>query len=194
MTEDAFLEFWRSHYGDCPPAGFLLHETFPDLWFRIHSLPDSKRYADTAREMSSLLARHNTAATDVLGEGSPCIVVCKTDYNPRVGRPARGQVQFARLQPQPLVVITANNPNDSGSGWSIPLAWARVTWQPGALDDVLADVANALLGPFLIVSETTGRVYAPYDGGADLFLSSAAERDEFKGRYGAWLSSHPSGL
>src|SRR5688572_10458469 len=194
MTEDAFLTFWRSHFGDCPPAGFLLHETFPDRWFRIHSLPESKRYADTAREMSALLARHNTVASDVLGDGSPCVVVSKADYNPRVGRPSRGHVQFARLQAQPLIVVTANNPNDSGTGWSIPLAWARVTWQPGSLDDVLADVANALLGPFLIVSETTGRVYAPYDGGADLFLSSEAERNEFRRRYEAWLSSHPSGL
>jgi hypothetical protein len=67
-------------------------------------------------------------------------------------------------------------------------------WQPGALDDVLADVANALLGPFLIVAETTGRVYAPYDGGADLFLGSETERDAFRQRYQAWLSSHPSGL
>ena len=194
MTEDAFLEFWRSHYGDCPPAGFLLQETYPNRWFRIHSLPESKRYADTAREMSALLARHNTVATDVLGDGSPCVVVSKADYNPRVGRAARGHVQFARLQLQPLVVVTANNPNDSGTGWSIPLAWARMTWQPGALDDVLADVANALLGPFLIVSETTGRVYAPYDGGADLFLESEAERDTCRSRYQAWLSSHPSGL
>ena len=194
MNDDAFLAFWRSHYGDCPPAGFLLHETFPERWFRIHSLPDSKRYADTARETTALLARHNTVATDVLGDGAPCVVVTKAEYNPRVGRPARGHVQFARLQLRPLVVVTANNPNDTGAGWSIPLALARITWQPGALDDVLLDVANALLGPFLIVSETTGRVYAPYDGGADLFLANAIERDEFRGRYEAWLSSHPSGL
>ena len=194
MNDDAFLAFWRSHYGDCPPAGFLLHETFPERWVRIHSLPDSKRYADTARETTALLARHNTVATDVLGDGAPCVVVTKTEYNPRVGRPARGHVQFARLQLQPLVVVTANNPNDTGAGWSIPLALTRSTWQPGALDDVLLDVANALLGPFLIVSEATGRVYAPYDGGADLFLANEIERDEFRRRYEAWLSSHPSGL
>jgi hypothetical protein len=59
---------------------------------------------------------------------------------------------------------------------------------------VLSDVANALLGPFLIVSEATGRVYAPYDGGADLFLSSESERDQYREKYSAWLSAHPSGL
>lgn len=194
MVDDEFLAFWRAHYGDCPPAGFLLLETFPDRWFRVHSLPESKRYADTAREMSALLARHNTVASDVLGDGSPCVLVTKTEYNARVGRAARGQVQLARLGLQPLVVVTTNNPKETGSGWSIPLAHARLVWQPGALDDVLVDVANALLGPFLIVSESTGRVYAPYDGGADLFLVSEVEREEFRARYATWLSSHASGL
>jgi hypothetical protein len=194
MLDDDFLTFWRSHYGDCPPAGFLLLETFPERWFRIHSLPESRRYAETAREMSALLARHNAVATDVLGDGAPCVVVTRTEYNPRVGRAARGSVQFARLGLKPLVVVTANNPKDTGAGWSIPLAYARLDWKPGALDDVLADVANALLGPFLVASEATGRVYAPYDGGADLFLGSPAERDEFRSRYTAWLPSHPSGL
>ena len=194
MTDDAFLAFWRSHFDDCPPAGFLLHETFPERWFRIHSLPDSKRYAETAREMTALLARHNTVASDVLGDGAPCVIVTKAEYNPRVGRPARGHVQFARLQLKPLVVVTANNPNDTGAGWPIPLSYARIEWQPGSLDDVLIDVANALLGPFLIVSEATARVYAPYDGGADLILRTPDERDEFRNRYQAWLSTHPSGL
>ena len=194
MSDDAFLDFWRTHFGDCPPAGFLLLETFPERWMRIHSLPESKRYADTAREMTALLTRHNTVATDVLGEGSPCVLVTKAEYNPRVGRAARGHVQFARLGVEPLVMMTANNPKDTGAGWSIPLVSARLTWQPGVLDDVLADVANALLGPFLIVSEATTRVYAPYDGGADLILTSAAERDAFMEKYAAWLSSHPSGL
>jgi hypothetical protein len=194
MPDDAFLAFWRSHFGDCPPAGFLLHETFPDRWLRIHSLPESKRYADTARDMSALLARHNTVASDLLGDGSPCVLVTKEEYNARVGRAARGHVQLARLGAEPLVVVTANNPDDTGSEWLIPLVSARIVWQPGALDDVLADVANALLGPFLIVSEATSRVYAPYDGGADLFLTSQLERDAFREKYAPWLSSHPSGL
>ena len=194
MADDDFLTRWQSHYGDCPPAGFLLLETFPERWFRIHSLPDSKRYADTARETSALLARHNTVASDVLGDGSSCVVVTKSEYNPRVGRPVRGHVQFGRLGMKPLVLVTANNPNDTGSGWSIPLVHARVVWQPGVLDDVLVDVANALLGPFLLFSEDTGRVYAPYDGGADLFLGSEPERDAFRQKYSSWLSAHPSGL
>ncbi len=195
MFDDPFLSFWRSHFGDCPPVGFLLRETFPERWVRIHSLPGSRRYAETAREMSAVLSRHNAVISDLIGENGSCVLVANPAYSVVRGRPPRGQRQVAQLELQPLIVVTGGGGSaDTAPGWSIPLSSAPVSWQAGSLDDVLADVANNLLGPLLIVSDTTGRVYAPYDGGADLFLASASERDEFTQRYTQWLSPHPSGL
>jgi hypothetical protein len=194
MFDDPFLIFWRSHYGDCPPVGFLLRETFPDRWFRIHSLPDSRRYANTAREMSSLLSRHNAVLSDLMGENGSCVVVANPAYARVRGRPPRSRRQLAQLGLQPLIVVTGDGSADPAAGWSIPLSSAHLTWQPNAIDDIIADVANNVVGPLLIVSDITGRVYAPYDGGADLFLASGGERDEFRERYAQWLSPHPSGL
>jgi hypothetical protein len=107
---------------------------------------------------------------------------------------ARGQRQLATLGLEHLMTVTESNPPDADDAWSIPLSSARSVWSPRALDDVLADVANHVLWPFLIVSEESGRVYAPYDGGADLFLGSSAERDEMKRKFERWLPKHPSGL
>jgi hypothetical protein len=194
MPDEAFLTFWRSHYGDCPPVGYLLRETFPERWFRIHSLPDAKRYAETARELVTVLTRHNTIATDLLGADGPAVLVASPSHTPVIVRPARGQRQFSRLGLEPLMIIIETDPKSKQPGWSIPLSSVHIHWQPGALDDVLADVANDLLKPFAIVSETTARVYAPYDGGADLVLVSEAERDAYRTKYEAWLSPHPSGL
>lgn len=194
MPDDSFRAFWRSHYGDCPPVGFLLRETFPERWFRIHSLPGSKRYAESAAELSVLLARHNTVVTDLLGEGAPCMIIADPDYAPHDPARARGERQFAALGLQPLMTIVESEPKDIDRAWALSLAAARIEWRPRALDDVLTDVANHLLGPLLIVSETSGRIYAPYDGGADLFLSSSAERDELRSKYASWLSADPSGL
>jgi len=44
------------------------------------------------------------------------------------------------------------------------------------------------------VALDTGAVYAPYDGGADLFFPSTWERDLARDRYRAWLSRDPGGL
>ena len=194
MPDDSFRETWRRHYGDCPPVGFLLRETYPDRWFRIHSLPGSKRYPDSAAELSILLARHNTLAADILGEESACVVVTNPEYEPRLVARARGQRQLAGLGLQVLMTVAATNPIEGGEPWSIPLSASRMAWRARALDDVLTDVANHLISPFLIAAESSGRVYAPYDGGADLFVGSSAERDELRGKYASWLSSDPSGL
>lgn len=193
MPDEAFLTFWRSHYGDCPPVGFLLRESFPTRWFRIHSLPEAKRYAETARELVTVLTRQNTIASDLLGADSPAVLVASPSHTPVLVRPARGERQFSRLPLEPLMILTEGDV-DGKTPWSIPLSSVRIHWQAGALDDVLADVANDLLKPFAVVSSTTARVFAPYDGGADLILASEAERDEFRMKYEAWLSPHPSGL
>ena len=194
MPDDSFRALWRSFYGDCPPVGFLLQETFPERWFRIHSLPASKRYAETAVELATILSRHNTVATDVLGESAPCVVVTHPHVNPLASRRPRSGRQLDALGLEPLMTVLEENPRDPDEGWKIPLVAAHIRWHPQALDDVLADVSEDIVGPLLIVATESGRVYAPYDGGADLFVGSKEERDELRARYADWLSPHPSGL
>jgi hypothetical protein len=194
MPDDSFRARWRTFYGDCPPIGFLLQETFPDRWFRIHSLPTSKRYAETAVELATVLSRHNTVATDLLGHDAACVLVTHPHVNPLASRRPRSGHQLDALGLEPLMVVVEEDPRDADEGWKIPLVAASITWRPTALDDVLADVAEDIVGPLLVVATDTGRVYAPYDGGADLFAASTEERDEFRSRYAEWLSPHPSGL
>lgn len=194
MPDDSFRSLWRSHYGDCPPLGFLLQETFPERWFRIHSLPGSKRYAETAVELGTILSRHNTVATELLGADAPCVLVTHPHVNPLASRRPRSGRQLDALGLETLMIVVEESPRDPDEGWKIPLAAAHIRWRPDALDDVLADVSEDIIGPMLIVSTKTGRVYAPYDGGADLFVGSSAERDELRSRYAEWLSPHPSGL
>ncbi|MEV8098949.1 hypothetical protein [Kitasatospora sp. NPDC085879] len=37
------------------------------------------------------------------------------------------------------------------------------------------------------------RIHHPYDGGADVFLTTAEERDRMRDRHADWLSGHPGG-
>jgi hypothetical protein len=38
------------------------------------------------------------------------------------------------------------------------------------------------------------RIHHPYNGGADVVLASAGERDRLRERFGGWVSPHASGL
>jgi hypothetical protein len=71
---------------------------------------------------------------------------------------------------------------------------SRVFWQEEVFNDLLKDVADEATGPTLWCNRETGKVFAPYDGGFDIFPTSTAEVAELKERHKAWLSSEPSGL
>ena len=64
----------------------------------------------------------------------------------------------------------------------------------GRFDDPITQVADDQQGDILLACLQTGEAYAPYDGGADLFVASTGRRDRLKARFADWLSSHPEGL
>ena len=68
VTQKHFQYFWKDNYKSMPLLGHILREEyFADRWFRIHSLPDSKRYADNDAEMNIILNRQNAIIGDLIG-------------------------------------------------------------------------------------------------------------------------------
>lgn len=57
---------------------------------------------------------------------------------------------------------------------------SQIVWKPGGYDDLLIDVAEDRADPLLFAAADTGRVYSPYDGGADLFLEDKRTRDDLE--------------
>ncbi|CAL9328052.1 hypothetical protein SUDANB37_00037 [Streptomyces sp. enrichment culture] len=71
---------------------------------------------------------------------------------------------------------------------------ARRPRRYGCLDELLRDIADDKVAGVLITDTRMGRVYHPYDGGADVFLATSEERDQTRDRHADWLSRHPLGL
>ncbi|UKL03755.1 DUF3885 domain-containing protein [Streptomyces sp. NBU3104] len=59
---------------------------------------------------------------------------------------------------------------------------------------MLRAIADDELSGVLITDTGMRRVLHPYDGGADVLLTTPAERDRMRDRHADWLSGHPSGL
>ncbi|MFE0156557.1 hypothetical protein ACFWY5_56185 [Nonomuraea sp. NPDC059007] len=76
---------WQARWPDCPPIGHELKRYYTSRWVRFHSLPGSKRYADTPAEYDILLDRHNTVLTELF-DGQDALIVMVTHC--RAGRPA----------------------------------------------------------------------------------------------------------
>ncbi|MFC7384137.1 DUF3885 domain-containing protein [Sphaerisporangium rhizosphaerae] len=58
-------ERWQANWLDCPPVGHELKRFHGSRWVRFHSLPESKRYADTPAEYEILPRRHNTVLSEL---------------------------------------------------------------------------------------------------------------------------------
>jgi hypothetical protein len=78
------------------------------------------------------------------------------------------------------------------------IAWdvhaAQKVWECGKFDDLLWDIANDQACKTLWMSVSIGAVFAPYDGGIDLFLPTQNMLQDLRSKHASWLSKHPRGL
>jgi hypothetical protein len=182
-----FLVSWQDWYPDSPPLGFALRETYPELWLRIHSLPDGKRYPESDADRAELYRRQNTAASEVLGADANCMLVlfAACDSHPANLRRTAG---------------LENLPGELRRLGQLEQRWqddffvdqmcffgAESRWKPGLFDAFIESVADdGARG--LFVETGLGRVYAPYYGGADLFFATEFERDAAAAKFANWRS------
>lgn len=73
VTEDevkSLTALWRARWGGAP-IGCALSARHPDRWVRFHSLPDSKRYAETEQEYEVILDRHHRVLAELGADKGP---------------------------------------------------------------------------------------------------------------------------
>lgn len=178
-------ELWRRCYGNLPPQGARLRKRLPDRWLRIHSLQGGKRFAEGVDDEGELLARANTAASVVLGEGqSVWIIAASFELEP--------PGELPELAGQLLVPAITCEPDEDLETRAVFHA-ARVNWQDGVFDDVILAVAEDRRR-VIWMNEQTGEVFAPYDGGVDLVLTHRARRDALREQWKAWVSTRKDGM
>jgi hypothetical protein len=194
MNVSDFTAYWDARFSGCPPVSHLLREMYPDRWFRIHTLPESKRYPETAAEYAEVLRRHHTLLTDLLSR-EQTIALLATGYS-TTPQPTPPENINARYHPFVFVRSVAMHEPDEEETfpcyWHIWLHAHR--WQARSLDLLLTDVADNTVANVLLADPQRNVLYHPYDGGADVILGTRAERDHWRTVYRAWLSRHPDGL
>ncbi len=63
-------EYWTQRFDDAPPIAHAFRDSQRDCWVRFHSLPESKRYAESESEWTTLLERHNAVVSALASDGS----------------------------------------------------------------------------------------------------------------------------
>src|SRR6218665_1220013 len=186
MQTHPLIAAWQNAFGPSLPAGFLCRETLADRWLRIHSLPESKRYAETAAERTELLRRQNAVASYVLGEIAECqLIVTRfgehSTWLPSEAVPLDGKT--------PEYLLSVDDDGDELHFFGLQVAWCN-----GAFDELIAAVADDQTGPLLLANIQRRSIYAPYDGGADLFFSAPEDASAARTQFQRWLSFRVDGL
>ena len=177
-------QWWQEHFGDVEPIGYQLRKSLPERWFRIHSLPDSKRYPETDEEWQILLARHREVSEKLIPPGSKCCLLVPWGCNKY---PCFSGLEF---QPVPNLPLFQPDPEEEPEG---PYLTASITWSFQAFEAVVRKVAmwQSLA---TVVAMETATIYAPYDGGADFILPDTPLRHAAREKFREYLSKLGSGL
>ncbi|GAA0950587.1 DUF3885 domain-containing protein [Actinocorallia libanotica] len=192
---------WRARWGGSP-VGYELRERFADRWVRFHSLPESKRYAETEAEYGVVLDRHRTLLRALGVEDRLCLIAgyfeeAEGPASPHPDHPDPDRPDPDRPGPDhPGAVPWLTVMPDERSFFEIPLKLyvSEVVYGSATLDPFLRGVADERLGHAIISPPDLRWLYHPYDGGGDVIAATVRERDALKSRYASWLSEHPSGL
>ncbi|TCM18973.1 hypothetical protein EDF56_104508 [Novosphingobium sp. PhB165] len=174
-TQGSFLKHWIRAHPEVEPMGWKLRETAVP-WVRFHALPGAKRYAENAAERAIILSRANALGTALLSAGMLCwIVQARADE-------AEGHGEF----------IGSYEEEEYEPVWRYYVR--EQEWISGAFDAEIAAVADDGPAYVLWISRETGGIFAPYDGGFDLFPSSDGDVEHLRTTYRDWLSDREDGL
>ena len=192
-TTPPFIDIWRGFHGDCMPISHMLKHEKCDLWQRFHSLPESQRYATTDDEMAIILHRHNRLACEVLGEGIPCWLIGysyafdKTETTDADWRREHRDRPYLHAMTKAHHVADPDDPEQAFDIFAGP-----VVWRDGAFNDALRAIAEDEIR-VMWMSEKTGAILAPYDGGVDLILPDLDTLRALVVAHSDWLSSTKDG-
>lgn len=189
---------WAGAWGDCRPVGHELRGCLQDRWVRFHSLPGSKRYADSDDEYAELMRRHLTVLGELLsrdGAGQEGDLLALTASWSGGPAPAPREAELSRALPE-AAHWTSILTDDSLPGeetWTH--LWVSVTrLHSRGLSRLLRLVADYGTAGVIITTAELSWLYHPYDGGADVIATTAGHRDQLRSAHSDWLSAHPAGL
>jgi len=190
MKSEKFDSWWTSKFPEAIPFGHELKDVYPNRWFRIHSLPGSKRYADTEEEYQIMLERQNALIKDIIGEGEEVVFVV-TLYDDDIASGNYAEIsEFDEFQQVGLILLQEEEYYEATSA---SIYAEETIWESNKRNQILKAIADDKIR-IMVVSSRKNRIVYPYDGGVDLILESEKVRDNYKMKYKKWLSSHPEGL
>lgn len=191
--KNEFTSIWKSKFPESYPIGYELKWIYDKRWFRVHSLPESKRYAENEEEYQIIYKRQNQIIQDILGYHSRVVLSFGLYSNDLTNNNYKEITEFGEFEKVDTLELHKINPEEYEDEYYFDVYAKESTWETNKRNDILKSIADDEIR-MMIISFEKNRIINPYDGGMDLILESEIKRDYYKSKYKEWLSKHPEGL
>ena len=193
MIESEFINYWNKEYPESFPINHELKWYYPDRWFRIHSLPESKRYADSDDEYKIILDRQNKLINDLLGQESEVAISFGLYTNEITNDNYKELTDFGEFLKVLTIDLHKERPEEYEDEMYFDIYVKTEKWESGKRDKILKAIADDEIRA-MFVSPSNRCIIAPYDGGVDVIVNSTEKRDNLKAKYKDWLSDREDGM
>lgn len=193
MTESEFIDYWNQEYPEALPIGHELKCIYPERWFRIHSLPESKRYAESADDFKIILNRQNQLIEDLIGGESDIAISFGLYTNDYRNDSYKELADFEEFRKVLTINLHKERPEEYEDEMSCDLFVKIERWERGRRNEMLKAIAEDKIRA-MFFSPSKKCVVMPYDGGVDAIVDSTALRDQLKAKYKDWLPDRKDGM
>jgi len=184
------LAWWQSQFSGIAPRGHILRNALSERWVRFHSLPDSKRYAESEDEYLEIQSRHFAVASALFSADEPLYVFRAHAAENRLRGKARHQLAGRQFREAVAVLPAASQTEDEDRMYVRALV---SRWKPDFFEAAIRLLANWQEVGISFASPSTKNIFCPYDGGMDVFAFSVAP-EELRVRFAGWRSARPDGM
>lgn len=188
MTKREFINYWNKEYPESLPINHELKWVYPDRWFRIHSLPESKRYAESTDKFKIILNRQNQLIDDLVDEEVEVAILFGLYTNDITNDNYKELADFHEFQKVRTIDLQKERPEEYEEEMFFDIFLKIEKWKKDCRNDILKAIANDEIRA-MFISPSGKCIVAPYDGGVDVIVDSSEKRDRLKSKYKNWLSN-----
>ena len=193
MNSIEFNKYWDKNYPESNPIGHELKSVYPNRWLRIHSLPESKRYAESDDEYQIILNRQNKLISELIGENSEMIIVSGQYEMKPTNNFSTELSEYGKFEKWRTIELHKIYPEEYEEDYFYDVYFRQETWERNSQNKLLKNIADDEFRA-MFVCPKRNCIVAPYDGGMDIIVDSEKRRDELKKEYKEWLSERKDGL
>lgn len=193
MRGNEFMNYWNKKHPESLPVCHELKSVYHDKWFRVHSLPKSKRYPETVLEWETLLNRQNQLIEDLIGTGTEVIILFPYFSEKVISNIPKTISNFGVLHKATAFHLHEVRSETYKTEMYLYIFTRVVKWQKDHQNNLLKAIAEDQIRAMFICPSKES-IIAPYDGGVDIITHSKEQKNICKLKYADWLSARKDNL